>query len=127
MHVEKGLIVNGDAARLQQVLSNLLSNAVKFTPDGGTIDVELRSEAGAAVIIVRDTGQGIEPAFLPQVFDRFRQGDTTSTRSHGGLGLGLAIVSHIVDGHRGSIQAASSGAGHGATFTVRLPQAGASR
>jgi len=115
--------VTGDAARLQQVMWNLLMNAVKFTPGGGEIRVEAdRAEAGIHVV-VRDTGQGIAPEILPHVFERFRQADSSSTRAHGGLGLGLALVKHLVELHGGTVAAASEGEGRGATFTVNLPVA----
>ncbi|MGE5412893.1 MAG: ATP-binding protein, partial [Syntrophomonadaceae bacterium] len=113
--------VAGDPGRLQQVVWNLLSNAVKFTPSGGRVEVRLEQEGGEVVIRVKDTGAGIAPAFLPHVFERFRQADSSSTRLHGGLGLGLAIVRHLVEAHGGSAAAASEGPGRGATFTVRLP------
>jgi signal transduction histidine kinase/CheY-like chemotaxis protein len=113
--------ISGDAGRLQQVMSNLLSNAIKFTPLGGRVEVELKSSESTAEIIVRDNGKGILPDFLPYVFDRFRQEDSTSTRSQGGLGLGLAIVRHLVELHHGSISADSRGEGQGSTFTVTLP------
>jgi signal transduction histidine kinase len=113
--------VEGDATRLQQVVWNLLSNAIKFTPEGGRIEVDMHRHGGAAQIVVRDTGQGISPDFLPHVFERFRQADSTPTRTQGGLGLGLAIVRHVVEMHRGTVAAASDGEGRGATFTVRLP------
>jgi PAS domain S-box-containing protein len=111
----------GDAARLQQVVWNLVSNAVKFSRPAGVVTVHLTREEGHAIVSVADTGEGIPPELLPHVFERFRQGDSTSTRSHGGLGLGLAIVRHVVELHRGSVHAASAGPGRGATFTVRLP------
>jgi len=111
----------GDAARLQQVMWNLLSNAVKFTPAGGTITVQAGRTDGAAEIRVADSGMGIAPEFLPYVFDKFRQADASSTRRHGGLGLGLAIVRHLVELHGGSVDAESAGKGHGATIVVRLP------
>ncbi len=111
----------GDANRLQQVFWNLLSNAVKFTPPGGQIDIKLTVGASEVQIIVRDTGNGIRPEFLPFVFDTFRQADGTTTRKFGGLGLGLAIVRQIVELHGGTVSAASLGEGKGATFTVRLP------
>ena len=110
-----------DPARMQQVISNLLSNAIKFTPEGGTVTLSERREGGEMVLTVTDTGAGIEPEFLPHVFDRFRQQDSASTREHGGLGLGLSIVRHLVEQHGGSIDAASAGEGRGARFTVRLP------
>ena len=121
-HHPGAVSVRGDAGRLQQVVLNLLSNAVKFTPAGGRIDVTVeQSHPDAATISVRDTGEGISPEFLPYVFDRFRQADGTSTRTHMGLGLGLAIVRHVVELHGGSVQALSGGHGLGATFTVTLP------
>jgi signal transduction histidine kinase len=110
-----------DPSRLQQVIWNLLSNAIKFTPAGGRIDVSVEQRADTYVIAVCDTGIGIEPGFLPYVFERFRQQDPASTRKHGGLGLGLSIVRHIVDLHNGSIRALSEGEGKGATFEVMLP------
>ncbi len=113
--------VAGDTTRLQQVLWNLLSNAARFTPQGGRIEVRLQRIAGTAQIEVCDSGQGIDPEFLPYVFDRFRQADSSSTRRHGGLGLGLAIVRHLVEMHGGTVQAQSEGIGHGASFIVRLP------
>jgi PAS domain S-box-containing protein len=116
-----GMVVDGDPGRLQQVVSNLLSNAVKFTPAGGTIDVDLRPADGAIELVVRDSGDGIDPAFLPHVFDRFRQGDSTTSRTHGGLGLGLAIVRHLTEAHGGTVSAHSDGSGTGAMFIVRLP------
>ncbi len=113
--------VLGDPNRLKQVVWNLLSNAVKFTPQGGQITVQLRQGEGWAEIRVSDTGKGIDADFLPHVFDRFRQADSTTTRDFGGLGLGLAIADQIVEMHRGTIEADSPGDGQGATFTVRLP------
>jgi PAS domain S-box-containing protein len=114
-------IVSGDAARLRQVVTNLLTNAVKFTPAGGRIEVRLDSHAGMARIQVADSGQGIDRALLPHVFDRFWQADSSTTRAHGGLGLGLAIVRHIAEMHGGRVAVDSAGIGHGATFTVELP------
>ena len=113
--------VNGDPDRLQQVMWNLLSNAVKFTPAGGRVEVELRREEARTALRVSDTGEGIEPGFLPHVFDRFRQADMGTTRQHGGLGLGLAIVRHLVELHGGEVTAESPGRGLGSTFTLRLP------
>lgn len=113
--------VTGDADRLQQIVWNLLSNAVKFTPEDGTIEIFLRFESNFAEIIVSDTGSGIEPEFLPFVFDRFRQADGRMNRRYGGLGLGLAIARHLTELHGGSISVASGGAEHGSTFTVRFP------
>ena len=117
-------VPSGDAARLQQVIWNLLSNSAKFTPAGGEIRVMLDQPSPAlARIVVRDTGQGIAPALLPSIFERFRQGNTTATRAQGGLGLGLAIVQSIVELHGGSVGAESAGEGRGATFTILLPVA----
>jgi signal transduction histidine kinase/CheY-like chemotaxis protein len=116
-----GIEVNGDAHRMQQVVWNLVSNAVAFTPEGGSVHVILAQEPGRAVIVVRDSGRGIPRSFLPQMFERFRQADSTSTRRHGGLGLGLAIVRHLVELHHGTVKAESEGEGRGATFTVTLP------
>ncbi|MEH2184551.1 PAS domain-containing protein [Nostoc sp.] len=113
--------VNGDAGRLQQVVWNLLSNAVKFTPKEGQITITLTQTANAAQIQVTDTGKGIHPDFLPDVFEHFRQEDSTTTRKFGGLGLGLAIARQIVELHGGTIGATSAGEGQGATFTVQLP------
>jgi hypothetical protein len=113
--------VSGDADRLQQVIWNLLSNAIKFTPKGGRVSIELRRFDSQVEIVVADTGQGISAEFLPYIFDRFRQADGSITREHGGLGLGLAIVRHLVELHGGTIQARSDGASLGSTFTVRLP------
>ena len=115
----------GDAQRLQQVLWNLLSNATKFTSRDGRIEVRLERAGAAAHIRVRDTGRGIAPEFLPYVFDRFRQAESTFTRTYGGMGLGLAIVRHLVELHGGTVEAESPGDGRGATFTVTLPLAGA--
>jgi PAS domain S-box-containing protein len=117
---KEAIVVGGDAARLQQIVWNVLSNSVKFTPAGGRIEVGLRVEDGQAILRVADTGVGIPPSFLPFVFDRFRQADSSTTRAHGGLGLGLALVSHLVEMHGGSVEAHSGGAGAGAVFTIRL-------
>lgn len=111
----------GDQVRLQQVVWNLLSNGIKFTPRGGRVLVRLQRVNSHVEIIVSDTGQGIDPDFLPNVFDRFRQADQRSTRQHGGMGLGLAIVRHLVELHGGTVEATSPGVGEGASFTVRLP------
>ena len=111
----------GDPSRLQQVVWNLLSNAIKFTPAGGRVEIGLVRVAGAVELTVSDTGKGISAAFLPHVFDRFRQADSSTTRAHGGLGLGLAIVRHLVEQHGGTVEAASAGENRGARFTVRLP------
>jgi signal transduction histidine kinase/CheY-like chemotaxis protein len=115
--------VRGDAGRLQQVVWNLLSNAVKFTPKGGDVEVVLARKGSRAEITIRDTGPGIEPELLPHLFERFRQGDASAARKHGGLGLGLSIVKQLVELHGGSVRAESRGAGQGATFTVELPLA----
>ena len=111
----------GDADRIQQVVWNLLSNAIKFTPRGGRVEVLLQELGATALIRVTDSGIGIRPDFLPYVFDRFRQAESTLTRSHGGLGLGLSIVRHLVELHGGTVEVDSQGEGLGATFTVRLP------
>jgi signal transduction histidine kinase len=113
--------VLGDPDRLQQVVWNLLSNAIKFTPRGGRVEVRLTEAPPNAVIRISDSGIGIRPDFLPFVFDRFRQAESTQTRSHGGLGLGLSIVRHLVELHGGSVEVESAGEGRGATFTVNLP------
>ncbi|HXH84748.1 MAG TPA: GAF domain-containing protein, partial [Candidatus Tectomicrobia bacterium] len=117
---DAGMIL-ADPDRLRQVVLNLLANAVKFTASGGTIRVSLARVDDGVEIQVSDTGEGIEPGALPYIFDRFRQADSTTTRKHGGLGLGLALVRHLVDLHGGSVEARSEGAGKGATFVVRLP------
>lgn len=113
--------VLGDASRLQQVVWNLISNAIKFTPQGGRVDVRLERGASFVRIKVIDTGEGIAAEFMPYLFDRFRQADGSSTRRHGGLGLGLALVRHLVELHGGTVRADSPGTGAGSTFTVRLP------
>ncbi len=110
-----------DASRLQQVVWNLIANAIKFTPSGGRVEVRVERADAALQVCVSDTGLGISAEFLPFIFDRFRQADSTSTRAHGGLGLGLAIVRHLVELHGGSVKADSAGLGKGATFTIRLP------
>ncbi|MGH8865609.1 MAG: ATP-binding response regulator, partial [Burkholderiales bacterium] len=114
-------LVTGDADRLQQIIWNLLSNAVKFTPKEGRIEVRLEREGTHVRVTVHDSGEGISAEFLPHVFDRFRQADGATTRAHGGLGLGLAIVRHLVELHGGTVHAGSEGKGQGSTFTVRLP------
>ncbi|MDI3282220.1 GAF domain-containing sensor histidine kinase [Polyangium sp. 15x6] len=113
--------VFGDPDRLRQVLWNLLANAIKFTPRGGRVEVEITRDEGLVHMIVRDTGKGISASFLPYVFDRFRQADSSASRPQGGLGLGLAIVRHLVEMHGGTVKAESAGSDHGATFTVTLP------
>jgi signal transduction histidine kinase/CHASE1-domain containing sensor protein/CheY-like chemotaxis protein len=114
-------MASGDANRLQQVIWNLLSNAVKFTQNGGRVTVKLSRTESTIHVTVSDTGQGISREFMPYVFDRFRQADSTTTRHHGGLGLGLAIARHLVEIHGGTIKAESPGEGQGATFTITLP------
>ncbi len=114
-------IVSGDPDRLQQIVWNLISNAIKFTPEGGHVSVRLERNDSHVLVSVRDTGKGISAGFLPHVFDRFRQADSTMTRQHGGLGLGLAIVRQLVELHGGTVRVDSSGEGRGATFTVELP------
>jgi two-component system, chemotaxis family, CheB/CheR fusion protein len=111
----------GDIDRLQQVLWNLLSNAINFTPTGGRIEIMLAPVQTQAEIRISDTGQGISAAFLPYVFDRFRQGDSSTTKSKQGLGLGLTIVRNLIELHGGTVQAESPGEGQGTTLTVRLP------
>ena len=113
--------VSGDADRLQQIVWNLLSNAIKFTPRDGLVMVRLEQHGHELTLTVRDTGQGISPEFIPHVFERFSQAESGSTRTHGGLGLGLAIVRHLVELHAGTVEATSAGRGQGATFSVRLP------
>jgi signal transduction histidine kinase len=114
--------VAGDTDRLQQVVWNLLSNAIKFTPRGGLVEISLGLRDGQVRLQVADTGRGISPEFLPRLFERFRQAEGPTARSHGGLGLGLAIVRHIVELHGGTVRAQSAGEGRGATFTVELPR-----
>src|SRR5439155_8898943 len=113
--------VVGDPERLQQVIWNLLSNAVKFTPRGGRVTLALARVGDAVEVTVSDTGQGIVFDLLPYVFDRFRQGETGATRKHGGLGIGLSLVRHLVELHGGTVRAESGGSGQGASFTVSLP------
>ncbi|HEX5887087.1 MAG TPA: ATP-binding protein, partial [Pyrinomonadaceae bacterium] len=121
-HYEEGLkVVAGDADRLQQVVWNLLSNASKFTPARGSVGISVTQDGTYAVIQVSDTGPGIAPDFLPHVFERFRQEDGSTTRMHGGLGLGLAIVRHLVELHGGLIAAENGSVRSGAVFTVKLP------
>jgi signal transduction histidine kinase/CheY-like chemotaxis protein len=112
---------SGDPERLRQIFFNLLSNALKFTPPGGNVSIKLARLGSDTMISVSDTGQGISPDFLPYVFDRFRQAESSTTKRHGGLGLGLAIVQHLVELHGGRVSAVSEGKGRGATFTVTLP------
>jgi PAS domain S-box-containing protein len=120
--IDTGILsIAGDPSRLQQVVWNLLSNAIKFTPKGGRVQLRLERVNSHIEIVVTDTGSGIKPDFLPHVFERFRQADQATTRQHGGLGLGLAIVRHLIELHGGTVQAESAGENLGATFTVRLP------
>jgi signal transduction histidine kinase len=123
-HLDEVPAVTGDPTRLQQVVWNLLSNAIKFTPRGGRIEVRLRCVDAHVEIEVTDDGIGVRAEFLPHVFDHFRQADGTTTRVHGGLGIGLAIVRHLTELHGGSVRAESRGESQGATFAVRLPIAG---
>jgi PAS domain S-box-containing protein len=113
--------VIGDPARLRQIVNNVLSNALKHTPAGGSVDVEMVRVGGKVSITVTDTGSGIPADFLPRVFERFAQADSSMTRAHGGLGLGLSITKDLVERHRGTIEAQSDGPGKGATFVIRLP------
>ena len=113
--------IPGDPSRIQQIIWNLLSNAIKFTPNGGKVMIEVRQQSSDIEFTIADTGQGINPEFLPFVFDRFRQADATVARAHGGLGIGLAIVRHLTELHGGTVKAESQGEGLGATFIVRLP------
>jgi PAS domain S-box-containing protein len=115
------LTLRGDAGRMQQVVTNLINNAIKFTPQGGSVSVSLACRAGCAEIVVRDTGEGIAPEFLPHVFERFSQAESSKVGRHGGLGLGLSIVEHLVRLHGGEVRAESEGLGRGATFTITLP------
>jgi PAS domain S-box-containing protein len=121
LNVQPELLTVGDPDRLQQIVWNLLTNAVRFTPQKGTIDVAAERAGSSIKIQVQDTGAGIAAEYLPYVFERFRQIDSTTTRAHSGLGLGLAIVRHLVEAHGGTVRAASDGLGRGATFTVTLP------
>ena len=121
--LEERSVVQGDSTRLQQIVWNLVSNAIKFSDEGAKVQVRLESANRHARIIVTDRGRGIAPSFLPHVFEPFRQADSSPTRSHGGLGLGLAVVKYLVEAHGGSVTAASDGPGMGATFTVTFPLA----
>ena len=118
--LEAGVVL-GDPQRLQQVVWNLLSNAIKFSPAGGRVEVRLEADGSHVELEVSDAGQGIPAEFLPHLFERFRQADSSTTRAHGGLGVGLAIVHHLIERHGGTVRAESPGPGQGATFTVRLP------
>lgn len=119
--VERGFLVRGDANRLQQIFWNLFTNAIKFTPKGGRVSVTTERNDNEVLVMITDTGIGIAPEFLPYIFDRFRQADGSTTRSHGGLGLGLSIVRHLVELHQGKVEVSSEGKSLGSTFTVRLP------
>ena len=119
------LVVVGDESRLEQVVRNLVDNAIKFTPAGGRIGVTLRRKDGQAELVVSDSGEGFPPTRRDLIFDRFQQAAEPHTRRHGGLGLGLAIVRHLVEEHGGAVTADSPGPGQGAVFTVRLPVADA--
>jgi signal transduction histidine kinase len=114
-------LISGDCTRITQVIWNLISNAIKFTPDGGRVEIELRQKDEWIELLVRDTGIGIDPVFLPQIFEQFHQQDTNITRRFGGLGLGLTIVKNIVELHQGHVHAFSEGVGHGSSFILRLP------
>jgi PAS domain S-box-containing protein len=118
---DESIAIEADAARLQQIVWNLLSNAIKFSSKGAEVDIQAGRTGDAFRLVVRDYGRGIEPEFLPTIFERFSQQDGTKTRSHGGLGLGMALVRQLTDLHNGHIQAESGGAGHGATFTLDMP------
>jgi len=118
---EELLFVSADGLRLKQVAWNLLNNAVKFTPTGGTIEIRSGREENFAVLVVKDTGEGIDPRFLPNVFEMFRQADASSQRKHGGMGIGLALVRRLVALHDGTVTAKSEGAGKGAEFTIKIP------
>jgi CheY-like chemotaxis protein len=119
--IEPGLLLEADSQRIQQVIANLLNNALKFTPQHGSIHVAVDRIDTSARIVIQDTGIGMNPALLTRVFDRFQQGDSSTTRAHGGLGLGLAIAKHLVERHGGQIAASSAGEGRGSTFTITLP------
>jgi signal transduction histidine kinase len=124
-HDSSPLMIRADPHRLEQAIWNLLANAVKFTPDRGHVRLETAANDGGVELIVSDDGEGIAPELLTQVFERFRQADASTTRSHAGLGIGLAIVRHIVELHGGTVRAESAGRGSGALFRVRLPTADA--
>jgi signal transduction histidine kinase len=119
--------IDGDPERIQQIVWNLVSNAVKFTGEGGEVEVKTLRQGDTVVLIVRDTGVGFDQSFASEMFQPFRQADSSTRRQHGGLGLGLSIAKHIAELHGGSIQATSPGSGQGATFTLRLPTTAESR
>src|SRR5260221_13374333 len=122
---ESPIWVKGDPGRLEQAVSTLLSNAIKFAPTGGGVEVHLDAADGQARLSVADTGEGMSPAFLPLAFERFRQQDSTTTRAHHGLGLGLYVVRHVIGHHGGVVTAESAGPGRGSTFTALVPLAAA--
>ena len=123
---QRPIPIFGDADRLQQAVWNLLTNAIKFTPEGGRVEVRARAGDAMGAVTVHDTGAGIDPMFLPHVFDRFRQQDSSTTRAHRGLGLGLALVKSIVQAHGGNVDAYSAGPGKGSTFRIDIPIGGSS-
>ena len=123
---KRPILIFADGDRLQQAVWNLLTNAIKFTPEGGRVDAHVRAVSSVASVTVRDTGRGVDPVFLPHVFDRFRQEDSSTTRTHGGLGLGLALVKSIIQAHGGTVQALSAGSGKGSTFRFDVPMYAAS-
>ena len=125
--LDESVFVEADPVRLEQVIWNLLNNAVKFTPQDGCITVKLRTETDDVVLMVQDNGQGIDPSFLPHIFEIFRQADSSTNRSQSGMGIGLAVVQQLVELHGGSVTACSDGAGNGATFEIRLPRSGRTR
>jgi signal transduction histidine kinase/ActR/RegA family two-component response regulator len=120
---DEAVVVMADSLRLEQVIWNLLNNAVKFTPAGGTVKVSLDVQDGEGVIVVSDTGQGIDPEFLPHIWEMFRQADASNSRRHGGMGIGLALVWQLVELHSGKVSVTSEGIGAGAQFTIRMPLA----
>ena len=121
LHATPTAKIMADPDRLQQIVWNLVSNAIKFTPERGRVDVTIAPSDGHVDIVVTDTGVGIPSEFLPHVFERFRQADSSTTRRYGGLGLGLAIVRHLTELHGGAVSADSAGPGKGATFRLRYP------
>ena len=123
LDVAPDVSVTGDRERLRQIAWNVLSNAIKFTPPGGHVDVRIRATADASILEISDSGQGIDPGWLPHLFERFQRADNNVARQRSGLGLGLTITRHLVELHGGTISAASAGRGHGATFTITLPLA----